>query len=210
MLGTFVFGAREVFILLETADLAGGRRMPDVAGEVWDDGGMTHLNVVLGDITTQHVDAIVNAANRQMRGGGGVDGAIHAAAGPVLLQECIRRFPDGLATGEAGWTPAGDLPADFVIHTPGPNYRAGERDVELLRGSYRNCLRVADELGVKTIAFPLLSAGIFGWPLEDAIQQAVMTLATTPTGVEEMRIVVLDPQIAQMAKDAISEVGAEG
>ena len=184
--------------------------MPDVAGEVWDDGGMTHLNVVLGDITTQHVDAIVNAANRQMRGGGGVDGAIHAAAGPVLSQECIRRFPDGLATGEAGWTPAGDLPADFVIHTPGPNYRAGERDVELLRGSYRNCLRVADELGVKTIAFPLLSAGIFGWPLEDAIQQAVMTLATTPTGVEEMRIVVLDPQIAQMAKDAISEVGAEG
>ena len=171
---------------------------------------MTHLNVVLGDTTTQHVDAIVNAANRQMRGGGGVDGAIHAAAGPVLLQECILRFPDGLATGEAGWTPAGHLPTDFVIHTPGPNYRAGERDVELLRGSYRNCLRVADELGVKTIAFPLLSAGIFGWPLEDAIQQAVMTLATTPTGVEEMRIVVLDPQIAQMAKDAISGVGAVG
>ncbi len=135
--------------------------MPAVAGEVWDNGGMTHLNVVLGDITTQHVDAIVNAANRQMRGGGGVDGAIHAAAGPVLLQECIRRFPDGLATGEAGWTPAGDLPADFVIHTPGPNYRAGERDVELLRGSYRNCLRVADELGVKTIAFPPAKCGDF-------------------------------------------------
>ena len=183
--------------------------MPAVAGEVWDNGGMTHLNVVLGDITTQHVDAIVNAANRQMRGGGGVDGAIHAAAGPVLLQECIRRFPDGLATGEAGWTPAGSLPVDFVIHTPGPNYRAGERDVALLRGSYRNCLRVADELGVKTIAFPLLSAGIFGWPLEDAIQQAVMTLSTTPTEVEEMRIVVLDPEIAQMVKDAIVEAGAE-
>ena len=147
------------------------------------------LEVVEGDITRQDVDAIVNAANRAMRGGGGVDGAIHAAAGPGLLRECIERFPDGLATGEAGWTTGHDLSARWVIHVVGPNYRAGERDRELLVSCYRNALRVADEVGARSVAFPLVSAGIYGWPFEDAVRAAADTLTTTVTSVEIARIV---------------------
>lgn len=147
------------------------------------------LEVVEGDITRQDVDAIVNAANRAMRGGGGVDGAIHAAAGPGLLRECVERFPDGLATGEAGWTTGHRLPARWVIHVVGPNYRAGERDRELLVSCYRKALRVADELGARSVAFPLVSAGVYGWPFEDAVRAAVDTLTSTPTSVEISRIV---------------------
>lgn len=156
---------------------------------------MTHLEAVHGDITTQDVDAIVNAANNQMRGGGGVDGAIHRAAGAGLLQECVVRFPNGLATGEAGWTHGFDLPARFVIHTPGPNYRAGQTSQHLLATSYRNCLKLADELNVDSIAFPLISAGAYGFPLEDAINTAVEVLATTPTRVSHIRIVTTDASI---------------
>lgn len=166
---------------------------------------MASLNVVVGDLTTQNVDAIVNAANQRMRGGGGVDGAIHVAAGPELLSELIERFPNGLATGKAGWTGGWALPADFIIHTPGPNYRAGQRDPNLLASSYANSLRVADELGLKSVAFPLLSAGVFGWPVEDAVRIAVDTLGQTPTGVEEVRIVVLDPQITALVQRAVDE-----
>ena len=153
--------------------------------------GRSHarLEVVEGDITRQDVDAIVNAANRRMRGGGGVDGAIHAAAGPGLLQECVERFPDGLATGQAGWTTGHDLPARWVIHVVGPNHRAGERDRSLLVSCYANALRVADELGARSVAFPLVSAGIYGWPFEDAVRAAVDTLTTTSTSVEVARIV---------------------
>ena len=117
---------------------------------------------VQGDITTQEVDAVVNAANRRMRGGGGVDGAIHRAGGPAVLEDCRRRFPDGLATGQAGWTTAGEMPARWVIHVVGPNYSAGERDRSLLTSCYANALAVADELGARTVAFPLVSAGIYG------------------------------------------------
>lgn len=147
------------------------------------------LEVVEGDITRQDVDAIVNAANRAMRGGGGVDGAIHAAAGPGLLRECVERFPDGLATGEAGWTGGHELAARWVIHVVGPNHRAGERDRELLVSCYRNALRVADEVGARSVAFPLVSAGIYGWPFEDAVRAAADTLTTTSTSVESARIV---------------------
>lgn len=147
------------------------------------------LTVVEGDIVAQDVDAIVNAANRAMRGGGGVDGAIHAAAGRGLLDECVERFPDGLQTGQAGWTTGHRLPARWVIHVVGPNYRAGERDRALLESCYRNALAVADELGAATVAFPLVSAGIYGWPREDAVRAAVDTLRTTATDVEEARIV---------------------
>ena len=147
------------------------------------------LEVVEGDITRQDVDAIVNAANRAMRGGGGVDGAIHAAAGRGLLEECVERFPHGLATGEAGWTTGHRLPARWVIHVVGPNYRAGERDRELLVSCYRNALSVADEIGATSVAFPLVSAGIYGWPFDDAVRAAADTLATTSTSVEIARIV---------------------
>jgi O-acetyl-ADP-ribose deacetylase len=141
------------------------------------------LSVVEGDITEQRVDAIVNAANRRMRGGGGVDGAIHAAAGPGLLEECVERFPDGLPTGQAGWTTGHALPARWVIHVVGPNYTAGERDRGLLVSCYTNALHVADELGAQSVAFPLVSAGIYGWPRADAIAAAVDTIAGTPTSV---------------------------
>jgi O-acetyl-ADP-ribose deacetylase (regulator of RNase III) len=151
------------------------------------------LTVVEGDITRQTVDAVVNAANRAMRGGGGVDGAIHAAGGPAILEDCIRLFPDGLATGEAGATTAGDLPARWVIHVVGPNHRAGERDRSLLVSCYVRALQVADELGARTVAFPLVSAGIYGWPRDDAICCAVDTLRGTPTRVAEARLVAYGP-----------------
>jgi O-acetyl-ADP-ribose deacetylase (regulator of RNase III) len=138
------------------------------------------------------VDAIVNAANRRMRGGGGVDGAIHAAGGPAILAECIARFPDGLPTGQAGYTTGGDLPASYVIHVVGPNYRAGERDRALLVSCYANALRIGDELGIDSIAFPLVSAGIYGWPREDAVRAAVDTLRATPTSVGAAFIVAFD------------------
>lgn len=150
---------------------------------------MTTLIAVQGDITTQDVDAVVNAANTAMRGGGGVDGAIHRAGGPAVLADCIARFPLGLATGEAGWTTAGDLPARWVIHTVGPNYAAGQRDRSLLVSCYRRCLEVADEIGARTIAFPLISAGIYGWPREDAIVAAVDTILDTACSVDEARLV---------------------
>ena len=142
------------------------------------------LSLVEGDITDQRVDAVVNAANRRMRGGSGVDGAIHAAAGPGLLEECVQRFPDGLATGSAGWTTGHRLPARWVIHVVGPNFTAGERDRSLLTSCYANALRVADELGARSVAFPLVSAGVYGWPRQDAIAAAVDTVRATPTSVE--------------------------
>jgi O-acetyl-ADP-ribose deacetylase (regulator of RNase III) len=150
------------------------------------------LTVVRGDITQQRVDAVVNAASRAMRGGGGVDGAIHRAGGPAILEDCVRRFPHGLPTGEAGWTTAGDLPATWVIHVVGPNHAAGERDRSLLVSCYANALRVADELGARAVAFPLVSAGIYGWPKDDAIAAAIDTLGSTDTTVEESRLVAYD------------------
>lgn len=153
---------------------------------------MPILTAVHGDITRQNVDAIVNAANNAMRGGGGVDGAIHRAGGPKVLDDCIRRFPDGLATGDAGWTTAGNLPARWVIHTVGPNYSAGQRDRALLESCYRRSLEVADEIGARSIAFPLISAGIYGWPKQDAIAAAIDTIAAADTGVTDVTIVAFD------------------
>lgn len=150
------------------------------------------VTVVLGDITEQQVDAVVNAANRAMRGGGGVDGAIHRRGGRAVLEDCIRRFPHGLATGDAGWTTGGDLPARWVIHVVGPNFRAGETDRSLLVSCYARALAVADELGARTVAFPLVSAGIYGWPQDDAVAAAVDTLRATPTAVDEARLVAFD------------------
>ena len=150
------------------------------------------LTVVQGDITEQVVDAVVNAASRAMRGGGGVDGAIHRAGGPAVIEDCVRRFPDGLATGDAGWTTAGEMAARWVIHVVGPNFRAGETDRSLLTSCYARALAVADELDARSVAFPLVSAGVYGWPKDDAIAAAVSTLAATTTAVEEARLVAFD------------------
>jgi O-acetyl-ADP-ribose deacetylase len=157
-------------------------------------GSVVDIHPVLGDITAQDTDAIVNAANNAMRGGGGVDGAIHRGGGHAILRDCIARFPDGLATGDAGWTTAGDLPARWVIHTVGPNYQAGQRDRTLLTSCYRRCLEVADELGVRSIAFPLISAGVYGWPRQDAIAAAVETIASADTRVHQARLVAFEAE----------------
>jgi len=161
------------------------------------------LTVVQGDITTQDVDAVVNAANRGMRGGGGVDGAIHRAGGPEVLEDCMRRFPEGLGTGQAGWTTAGLMQARWVIHVVGPNFNAGERDRSLLTSCYANALGVADELGASSIAFPLVSAGVYGWPKDDAVAAAVETLSSVPTQVEEARLVAFDRATYDMVSAAI-------
>ena len=161
------------------------------------------VTVVEGDITVQDVDAVVNAANRAMRGGGGVDGAIHRAGGPAVLEDCEKRFPHGLETGQAGWTTAGEMAATWVIHVVGPNHTRGERDRSLLVSCYANALRVADELGARTVAFPLVSAGVYGWPKYDAIAAAVDTLRTTDTRVEESRLVAFDHRTFEQIQAAL-------
>ncbi|MCI1675335.1 MAG: O-acetyl-ADP-ribose deacetylase [Ancrocorticia sp.] len=168
---------------------------------------MIRIVPVKGDITRQHVDAVVNAANNRMRGGGGVDGAIHRAGGPAVLQDCIARFPHGLATGDAGWTTAGDMPARWVIHTVGPNWNAGQRDRALLTSCYRRSLEVADEIGATTIAFPLISAGVYGWPRMDDIAAAIDTIRETPTRVREARIVAFDERAYLEVCDALKGRG---
>ncbi len=162
------------------------------------------ITVVEGDITEQDVDAVVNAANRAMRGGSGVDGAIHAAGGPAVLDDCRRRFPDGLATGDAGWTTAGDLPARWVIHVVGPNFTRGETDRSLLTSCYSRALAVADELGARSVAFPLVSAGVYGWPKRDAVAAAVDTLRATPTHVSEARIVAFGRSTFELVERALA------
>ncbi|MFD5225731.1 O-acetyl-ADP-ribose deacetylase [Microbacterium sp. NPDC058342] len=161
---------------------------------------MSTITVVRGDITQQLVDVVVNAANHRMRGGGGVDGAIHRAGGPEILADCIERFPDGLATGDAGYTTAGDLPAQWVVHTVGPNYSAGQQDPELLASCYRRSLAVADELGANSIAFPLISTGIYRWPLRHAVEIAVRTILEMPGTVEDIRFVAFDEETERVVR----------
>ncbi|MDI6909309.1 O-acetyl-ADP-ribose deacetylase [Nocardioides sp.] len=161
------------------------------------------ITVAHGDITRQQVDAVVNAASSRMRGGGGVDGAIHRAGGPAVLEDCVRRFPDGLPTGEAGWTTAGRLPARWVIHVVGPNHAAGQRDRSLLLSCYTRALAVADELGAATLAFPLVSAGIYGWPKDDAVAAALEALSSADTAVTEARIVAFDEATYDLVRAAL-------
>lgn len=159
--------------------------------------------VVTGDITAQQVDAVVNAANRAMRGGGGVDGAIHRAGGPAVLEHCKERFPDGLATGDAGWTTAGDMPARWVIHTVGPNRRAGETDRGLLVSCYARSLGVAGELGARTVAFPLVGAGAYGWTAHDSITAALEAFEGLGTVVEEARFVAFGEESYDVVRRAL-------
>ena len=157
---------------------------------------MTTITLVQGDITRQTADAIVNAANSSLLGGGGVDGAIHRRGGPAILEDCRKlrasHYGKGLATGQAVATTAGDLDARWVIHTVGPVYSREEDRSAQLASCYRESLRVADELGARTVAFPAVSAGIFGWPMDDAARIAVETVRGTPSAVEEVTFVLFD------------------
>lgn len=170
--------------------------------------GERRLELARGDITTERVDAIGNAANAALRGGGGVDGAIHRAAGPELLQEC--KEIGGCPTGEARITKGYRLPARYVIHTVGPVWHGGDRgEPEKLAACYRNSLELAAQNGVRTIAFPGISTGVYGYPLEDATRLAMKTvkdcLAELP-GIEEVRFVTFGERATAVAKRTLAEL----
>ena len=156
------------------------------------------VTAVEGDITVQRVDAVVNAANSSLLGGGGVDGAIHRRGGPAVLAACrelrATSMPDGLPAGQAVATTAGNLPARWVIHTVGPVYSATEVRSEVLASAYRQSLRVAEELAATSIAFPAVSAGVYGWPMDDAARIAVETVREHgPGSLRELRFVLFSP-----------------
>jgi O-acetyl-ADP-ribose deacetylase len=155
---------------------------------------MPKIILVEGDITKQRVDAIVNAANSSLMGGGGVDGAIHRAGGRSILEECeeIRAtsYPDGLPTGLAVATTAGDLDAKWVIHTVGPTYAKSEDRSHLLASCHTESLRIADQQGAESVAFPAISTGVYRYPIEEAADIAISAVATTRTSVREVRFVL--------------------
>ena len=167
------------------------------------------IELVEGDITEQAVDAIVNAANSSLLGGGGVDGAIHRRGGPAILAECrelrATRHPDGLPAGDAVSTSAGDLPARWVIHTVGPVYDAARDQSATLRSCYARSLAIAGELDAATIAFPLISAGAYGWPRDDALRQALTAMRETDTTVEEARLVLFGADAYAAARRILDE-----
>ena len=154
------------------------------------------ITIVEGDIVEQHVDAVVNAANSGLMGGGGVDGAILRAGGPaqVAARRALVERIGSLATGAAAATDAGAMAARWVIHVVGPVHSRREDRTEQLRSCYREALRVADELGVGSIAFPAVSAGIYGWPMADAADVALRTVTTTPTAVTDVRFVLFNAE----------------
>jgi O-acetyl-ADP-ribose deacetylase (regulator of RNase III) len=157
---------------------------------------MPRITFIRGDITSEAVDAIVNAANTSMRPGGGVDGAITRAAGDEALSERLRiaaaRGRPPLPTGTAVATPGGELKAGWIIHTAGPVYSGHPEDAELLASCHVRSLAVADELGARTVAFPAISCGIYGYPVEEAAPIAVRAVSSARTGVEEVRFVLFD------------------
>jgi O-acetyl-ADP-ribose deacetylase (regulator of RNase III) len=157
------------------------------------------LRAVRGDITEADVDVIVNAANPGLLGGGGVDGAIHRAAGPAVLAECravAAQLPDRrLPRGQAVATTAGRLPARWVVHTAGPIWSASRDHSAVLRSCYSESLRMADGLGARSVAFPAISAGVYGWPIEDAARQAVAGVRAVPVDhVQEVRFVLFSDE----------------
>ena len=175
---------------------------------------MTGPRIVLvrGDITEQDADAIVNAANSTLMGGGGVDGAIHRKGGPAILEECKRirtqQHPDGLPTGQAVATTAGDLEATWVIHTVGPVYAKSEDRSHLLANCHSESLRVADELGARTVAFPAISTGVYGYPVEEAAPVAIRAVREADTEVREVRFVLFDDHTHSAFERALANVGA--
>ncbi len=152
--------------------------------------GKARLELVEGDITQQEVDAMVNAANSRLAGGGGVDGAIHRRGGPSIMQETDRLYPDGCPTGSAVITSAGDLPARHVIHAVGPRWHGGDRgEPDLLASAYRHCLQLAVERGCRSIAFPSLSTGAYGYPLSAAARVALETTMQFLRGQDQLQLV---------------------
>lgn len=170
---------------------------------------MGSFEVIQGDITRSQVDAIVNAANTTLLGGGGVDGAIHRAAGPQLFAACVPL--NGCRTGEAKLTPGFELPAKWVIHTPGPVWRGGQyHEAELLANCYRNSLTLAAAQGCRTVDFPSLSTGVYGYPLAAAAQVATQTIATWLAASKQelrVRLVAFDATTAQAYRQAWAALG---
>jgi O-acetyl-ADP-ribose deacetylase (regulator of RNase III) len=167
---------------------------------------MMRIELVTGDITEQRVDAIVNAANSSLLGGGGVDGAIHRKGGPAILEECralrAGHYGEGLPTGQAVATTAGRLPVRWVIHTVGPVWSGDDDRSRLLRDCYTNALAVAASLGARSVAFPLISAGAYRWPIQDAVSQALQVIRQLPhaAGVDLARLVLFDAQTREIAE----------
>ena len=166
------------------------------------------IEIIQGDLTRQAVDAIVNAANESLLGGGGVDGAIHRAGGPAILEAC--RKLNGCKTGDAKITTGGNLPARYVIHTVGPIYRDGKRgEPELLASCHRRSLDIAVENGIKTIAFPAISCGVYGYPIPEAARIAMDTVAAflkSHDAVALVRFVLFDPTTYEAFLDAFTEL----
>ncbi len=166
------------------------------------------IEIIQGDITRQHVDAIANAANRSLLGGGGVDGAIHRAAGPELLAEC--RTLNGCQTGQAKITKGYNLPARYVLHTPGPVWDGGDRgEPELLAGCYRSCLDLAGQHGCRTVDFPSISTGIYGYPVHKAARVALRTIKEyldAHPEIERVRMVCFDSRTKAAYDEACAEL----
>ena len=171
------------------------------------------IELVTGDITAERVDAIVNAANSSLLGGGGVDGAIHRKGGPAILEECralrASRYGRGLPVGQAVATTAGRLSARWVIHTVGPVFSTAEDRSPLLRSCYTTSLAVAAGLGARSVAYPLISSGVYRWPKDDAVAQALAALHAEPTAVELVRLVLFDEQTRQAA-ERVQQALADG
>jgi O-acetyl-ADP-ribose deacetylase len=175
---------------------------------------MPRITLIEGDITQQAADAIVNAANSSLMGGGGVDGAIHRRGGPEILEECKKiraeRFPKGLPTGTAVATTGGRLPARWVIHTVGPVYSKREDRSRLLARCHAASLGVADELGAKTVAFPAISTGVYGYPVDEAAPVAIDAIRNAETGVEEVHFVLFDRSTYDAFARALEAAGTAG
>jgi O-acetyl-ADP-ribose deacetylase (regulator of RNase III) len=173
---------------------------------------VARIELVQGDITEQAVDAIVNAANSSLMGGGGVDGAIHRRGGPEILEECRRiraeQYREGLPTGKAVATTAGKLPARWVIHTVGPVYSRKEDRSALLAGCHAESLTVADRLGARTVAFPAISTGIYGYPVEEAAPVAIEAVRSATTNVGLVRFVLFDRATLDAYTRALEAAGS--